>query len=136
MAEDDALEQYKNQFPPKPSQTKEPHEHGAEDAEPDDDAEAEVVAKVQRTCQIAAMSAGSQDNPNERRRFEKRIASALDLAKSIRDEFYRSSAFHQVISTLLKDKQLDRAEELADEVTVDIILERVHEELRTARGDA
>jgi hypothetical protein len=142
LALDDALEQYKNQFPPKASALGASNQNvaaaeGAEGDEaedvPGDDAEAQIVAQVQATCQTAAMIAGNQDNPNERRRFEARITKALDLAKGIRDEFYRSSAFHRIVSTLIKDNQLDRVQELISEITVDFIRERAQEELRAAR---
>ncbi len=132
VALDNALEQYKNQFPPKASAAA---DENTEPAQDDEDG-AQVVARVQATCRIASMIAGDKeqkDSPNERRRFEGRIEKALGLARGIGDEFYRSAALHHVVSVLIKDAQLDRAEELASEITVDMIQEKALGELRAAR---
>ena len=72
--------------------------------------------------------------PNEQRRFASRIEKALDRATGIRDEFYWSAAFHQIVSALIKDKQLDRAQETARQITVDMIYEKAEAEIREARG--
>jgi hypothetical protein len=130
---DNALEQYKNQFPPKASveaqeADDEPEIVGEEDA----DDEAQVVAKVQMACQIAGMSAGYPDDEYERNRFEEYINKALGIAREIRDEFYHSAAIHQVVSTLIKDNQIDRAQQLAREITVEMIQEKAESELREA----
>ncbi len=105
-----------------------------EPQESTDEDEAPMVQKVQVACQIAEMYAGYSDDEYERERFEEYIDKGLNIARGIRDDFYRSAAIHVVISALIKDGRLEQAQQLIREIDVDMIVEKANKEVSAARG--
>lgn len=110
-----------------PVPVSDPHKSTADD-------EAPFVHKVQVACHIAEMSAGYRDDEYERERFEEYIDKGLNIARGIKDDFYRSAAIHLVVSALIKDSRLEQAQQLIREIDVDMIEGRANEELSAARG--
>jgi hypothetical protein len=77
---------------------------------------------------------GEGGTPNEQRRFESRIRKALDLADGFVTSSIAVRRFTRSFSALIKDNQIDRAQDLAREITVDMILEKTGTELRAAQA--
>lgn len=83
-----------------------------------------LLIKVQTACQIAYGSADFLSDDYEKERFNKFINSALDIARSIDDEFYRSAALHEIIDTLTAAGQIERGKALLPEIEVSMILKK------------
>ena len=88
-----------------------------------------LVGLSKINCRLAEGSlegidgSGSDLDLYQSARLEKLVASALDHAAEIDDEFYRSAALHPVAELLAKAGQYARANEIIDEISVEFISE-------------
>jgi hypothetical protein len=98
--------------------------------------EAEKVLKIKNLCWIAKMSAETyvEMSEDERReefgqyeynRYRRFLSEAIELARELRDVFYRDSALHFLIGLLMVAKEEKLAKELFKIIEVDIIQEAI-----------
>jgi len=86
-----------------------------------------LVELSKMKCQFAEASlegidgSGGEDDIYETERVEKLARAALEHANEIDDKFYRSAALHPVAELLTKAGQFERAAEVIDQITVDMI---------------
>jgi hypothetical protein len=103
--------------------------------------EAEKVVQVQMICKVASgsaetVAAASDDAEwlaHERERYEKHRAKALELAKTITDQFFRDAAVHNVIDLCMAAGDRDAAKALFGSVRTDMIQEKILEAHPTLR---
>jgi hypothetical protein len=98
--------------------------------------EAEKVMKIKHLCWIAKMSAEAYGEMTEEERSEEFgqyeynryrtfLSQAIELAREIRDEFYRDSALHFLINLLMVAKEDKLAKDLFKVIEVDMIQESI-----------
>jgi len=100
------------------------------------DKEAQMVQRIQFLCQVTKSSAEvvkeqDRNDPQfdyEHKLYLRRKLQAVDLARSIRDEFYLSAALHQIIELCLAAGEIADAKQLLSDVKVDFILEQILKE--------
>jgi hypothetical protein len=104
----------------------------------DDDppGEAEKVLRIKHLCWIAKMSAesyaemsdeGKRDEfgQHEYKRYREKLSEAINLARELRDTFYRDAALHQLILLLMIAKEEKLAKDLFNVVEVEVIQEAI-----------
>jgi hypothetical protein len=98
--------------------------------------EAEKVLKIKNLCWIAKMSAESYVEMSEadRReefgeyeynRYRTFLSKAINLARELRDTFYRDAALHQLILLLMVAEEEKLAKELFKVIEVDVIQDAI-----------
>lgn len=98
--------------------------------------EAEKVMQIKNLCWIGKMSAESiiglsdaerkeEFNEYEVNRYNKMLLEATNLARELRDEFYRDSALHFIIGLLMTAGDEAQAKKLYSVVQVDIIQDAI-----------
>jgi hypothetical protein len=101
--------------------------------------EAEKVMKVKHLCWMGKMSAEAYAgfSEEERReefgqyelnRYQKMLLEATNLARELRDEFYRDSALHFIIGLLMAFGDEAQAKKLYKVIEVDIIQDSILKE--------
>jgi hypothetical protein len=101
--------------------------------------EAEKVLQVKNLCWIAKMSAEAYDEMSnedkqdefgqyEYKRYREYMSKAINLARELRDTFYRDAALHQLILLLMVAKEEKLAKDLYKVVEVDVIQEAILKE--------
>ena len=101
--------------------------------------EAEKATKVKHLCWIAKMSAESygemtaadkQDEAGqyEYKRYRDYMSKAINLARELRDTFYRDAALHQLILLLMVAKEEKLAKDLFKVVEVEVIQDAILKE--------
>ena len=98
--------------------------------------EAEKVMQIKNLCWMGKMSAenivGLSDaerkdefNEYEVNRYQKMLLQATNLARELRDEFYRDSALHFIIGLLMAAGDEAQAKKLYSVIEVDIIQDAI-----------
>jgi hypothetical protein len=101
--------------------------------------EAQKVMKVKQLCWMGKMSAEayagfSEDERREEfgqyelNRYQKMLLEATNLARELRDEFYRDSALHFLIGLLMAFGDEAQARKLYSVIEVDIIQDAILKE--------
>jgi hypothetical protein len=105
------------------------------DAE-DDDPELETVVQVKALCEWAGYrfrdandaSLDEQTRAYERKVYEECRDKALNEARTLRDEFHRDAALHQLIKLSMQVGDFEQAKKLFAVVDVDMIREVILEQ--------
>lgn len=98
--------------------------------------EAETLVKIRRLCLIAGLSADeiplnkAANMPPEhcaydRNRYLEFRSKALQLADILQDEFYKSTALHDLVDICMRAGDVHDARALFNQVEVDFIQERL-----------
>jgi hypothetical protein len=110
--------------------------HTPESIEDEFPGEAEKVAKVKHLCWIAKMSAEAYGEMSEEdkqedfgqyeyKRYREFMSKAINLARELRDTFYRDAALHQLILLLMVANEEKLAKDLFKVVEVDVIQDAI-----------
>ncbi|MBR1204474.1 MULTISPECIES: hypothetical protein [unclassified Bradyrhizobium] len=98
--------------------------------------EAEKVVKIKHFCWMGKMSADAyagfskeerkeEFGQYELNRYQKMLLEATNLARELRDEFYRDSALHFIIGLLMAFGDEAQAKKLYSVIEVDIIQDAI-----------
>lgn len=102
----------------------------------DHDKELQIMQNVRSLCQLTTLSAQivkerDRNDPNfdkAHKSYLRRKLQVVDLARSIKDEFYLSAALHAIIELCLAAGEIADAKQLVSSVKVDFIREKILEE--------